>query len=179
MTQTAKLYGSSLYDLAAEEQLADVILEQMREVQELFWKNPEYVSLLLEPEIPFEERKGLIDTAFGTQAERYLVNFIKLLCERSLLGEFSGCCEEFARRYNLEHGIVEAVVTSAVALSKEQLAALKNKLEQISGKEVHLKQKLDTEVLAGIRVEMDGKQLDGTVQGRLSGIARRLNDIIC
>ena len=53
MTQTAKLYGGSLYDLAAEEQLADVILEQMREVQELFWKNPEYVSLLLESAILF------------------------------------------------------------------------------------------------------------------------------
>ena len=29
MTQTARLYGGSLYDLAAEEQLTDTIMEQM------------------------------------------------------------------------------------------------------------------------------------------------------
>ena len=28
MTQTARLYGSSLYELAAEEQLTDVLMEQ-------------------------------------------------------------------------------------------------------------------------------------------------------
>ena len=178
MTQTARLYGGSLYDLAAEEQLTDVILLQTKEVRKLFWENPDYVKLLSEPAIPFEERKGLIETAFGTQVERYLINFIKLLCERNLLREFAGCCDEFVRRYNLEHGIVEAVVTSAVVLSSEQASALKEKLEKVSGKKVDLKQKTDPAVLAGIRVEMEGKQLDGTVQGRLSGISRRLTDII-
>lgn len=39
--------------------------------------------------------------------------------------EFAGCCEEFTRRYNADHGIAEAVVTSAVALNAEQMAALK------------------------------------------------------
>ena len=73
---------------------------------------------------------------------------------------------------------MEAVVTSAVALSSEQASALKEKLEKVSGKKVDLKQKTDPAVLAGIRVEMEGKQLDGTVQGRLSGISRRLTDII-
>lgn len=179
MTQTARLYGGSLYDLAAEEQLTDVMLTQMKKVRTLFGEHPDYVKLLLEPAIPFEERKGLIDTAFGTQAERYLVNFIKLLCERNLLGEFSGCCDEFARRYNLDHGIVEAVVTSAVALNEEQAAALKKKLEKTSGRKVDLKQQIDPTVLAGIRVELEDRQFDGTVQGRLSGISRRLNDIIC
>ena len=38
MTQTARLYGGSLYDLAAEEQLTDTIMEQMGEIQKLFWR---------------------------------------------------------------------------------------------------------------------------------------------
>lgn len=178
MTQTARLYGGSLYDLAAEERLTDVIYEQTKEIRKLFGENPDYVKLLSEPAIPFEERKGLIETAFGTQAERYLVNFIKLLCERNILHEFAGCCEEFTRRYHAEHGIAEAIVTSAVALKEDQISALKTKLEKISGKKVELKLVVDPTVLAGIRVEIEGRQLDGTVQSRLSGISRRLNDII-
>ena len=120
----------------------------------------------------------MIEAAFGAQAERYLVNFLKLLCERNILMEYAGCCEEFTRRYNADHNIAEAVVTSAVTLSGEQMAALKAKLEKISGKTVSLIQKKDPTVLAGLRVELEGKQLDGTVQGRLSGISRKLNELI-
>lgn len=178
MTQIARLYGGSLYDLAAEEQLTEVLMQQTQEIRKIFRENPEYLRLLAEPSIPFEERKGLIEAAFGAQAERYLVNFLKLLCERGILGEYAGCCEAFARRYNAEHGIVEAVVTSAVKLSKEQMDALKEKLSKLSGKKVALEQKTDPAVMAGLRVEMEGRQLDGTVQGRLFDISRKLNEII-
>lgn len=178
MTQTARLYGGSLYELAAEEQLTDIILEQMQEIRKIFRENPEYLKLLKEPSIPKDKRTGLIEEAFGNQAERYLVNFIKILCERNILAEYFGCCEEFTRRYNVDHNIAEAVVTSAVKLSEEQLAALKEKLEKLSGKKISLLQKTDASVLAGLRVELEGKQLDGTVQGRLAGISRKLESVI-
>lgn len=178
MTQTARLYGGSMYELAVEEQLTDTVMEQMNEIRQLFRENPDYVKLLGEPSIPKKERTEMIESAFGAQAERYLVNFLKLLCERNILMEYAGCCDEFTRRYNADHNIAEAVVTSAVTLSGEQMAALKAKLEKISGKTVSLIQKKDPAVLAGLRVELEGKQLDGTVQGRLSGISRKLNELI-
>lgn len=177
MTQTARLYGGSLYELAAGEMLTDTILEQMDAIRQLFRENPDYVRLLSEPSIPKEERSGLIEKAFGTQAERYLVSFLKLLMERGILSEYPGCCEEFTRRYNEDHNIAQAVVTSAVSLSGEQMDALKAKLEQISGKKVVLIQKKDPSVLAGLKVELEGKLLDGTVQSRLSGISRKLDEL--
>lgn len=178
MTQTARLYGGSLYELAAEEQLTGTVMEQMTEIRQIFRDNPDYLRLLGEPSIPKEERTKLIEDAFGAQAERYLVNFIKLLCERNLLGEYAGCCQEFTRRYNADHNIAEAVVTSAVALSESQMEALRARLEKMSGKQVFLVQVTDPSVVAGLRVEIEGKQLDGTVQSRLSGISRKLNEII-
>lgn len=178
MTKTARLYGGSLYDLAAEEQLSGIIMEQMMEIRQLFRENPDYVKLLCEPSIPQAERIDLIEKAFGAQAERYLVNFIKVLCERNLLGDFSGCCEEFTRRFNADNGISEATVTSAVALSEAQMTALKEKLEKLSGKKISLVQKIDKSVMAGLLVEIEGKQLDGTLQSRITGISKKLNEII-
>ena len=178
MTQIARLYGGSMYDLAAQEQLTDTVMEQMQVIRQLFRENPDYVRLLSEPSIPKEERADLLETAFGNEAERYLVNFLKLLCERGILGEYGGCCEEFTRRYNMDHNIATAVVTSAVTLTDEQMAALKDKLEKISGKTVTLTQKTDPSVLAGLKVELEGKQLDGTVKSRLDGLSRKLNELI-
>ena len=36
----------------------------------------------------------------------------------------------------------------------------------------------DVSVLGGVRVELEGRQLDGTVRGRLSGISRKLNEVM-
>ena len=54
----------------------------------------------------------------------------------------------------------------------------REKLEKISGKQIHLIQKTDRSVLGGLRVELEGRQLDGTVQSRISGISKKLNEII-
>ena len=178
MTQAAKVYGGSLYDLAAEEKLDGQIMEQMNEIRQIFRENPEYLKLLGEPASPLEERIKMLDEAFGGQIELYLLNFLKLLCEKKILREFAGCCEEFTRRYNVDHNIATAVVTSAVTLTEEQMAALKGKLEKISGKTVDLTQKTDPGVLAGLKVELEGKQLDGTVKSRLDDLSRKLNELI-
>lgn len=178
MTEYARVYGGSLYDLASEEKLTDAIMEQMQEIKAIFRENPEYLDLLCEPAIKKEERTDLLEKAFGAEAERYLVNFLKILCEKNLLREYEGCTEEFTRRYNADNGIAEAVVTSAVSLNEDQKKALKAKLEKVSGKSVSLVTKVDPAVCAGLKVELEGVELDGTVKGRLSGISKKLNETI-
>ena len=48
----------------------------------------------------------------------------------------------------------------------------------LSGKKISLSIKIDPSVLAGLRVEVEGTQLDGTVQSRLAGVSKKMNDII-
>lgn len=178
MTEYARVYGGSLYDLAAEEQLTDAIKDQMQAVKAIFRENPDYIKLLSEPSIKKEERLDLIEKAFGEQAERYLINFLKILCEKNLLNELEGCADEFTRRYNADHNIAEAVVTSAVALSETQTEALTKKLEKLSGKKIYLTAKVNPNVVAGIKVELEGTELDGTLQGRLDSMSKKLSEII-
>ncbi len=91
-----------------------------------------------------------------------------------MLREYRDSCRQFKARYNEDHNIAEAVVTTAVALTEAQAQALKERLEKISGKTVLLTQKTDSTVLGGIRVELEGKQLDGlTVKERLSSLKKK------
>lgn len=177
MTKTARLYGGGLYDLALEEGLTGEILEQLSQIRTLFRENPDYLKLLGQPSLPLEERQKLIDEAFAASTQKYVVNFIKLLCERGLLGEFGLCCDEFTDRYDRDNGIALAYVTSAVALTEAQRNGLKSKLERTSGKTVRLREKVDPRIVAGLRVEMDGVEMDGTVQGRLDTLQRKLKEI--
>ncbi|MCQ2555394.1 MAG: ATP synthase F1 subunit delta [Clostridia bacterium] len=178
MNQFAKIYGDSLYDLALEEKLADVILNQMEDINTIFSENPDYIRLLSEASIKKDERIGLIEKSFGEEAERYLVNFIKILCEKNKLDEFGGCLKEFRTRYNKDNNISEAFLTSAVKLSDEQLALLKEKLEKAHNKTIILHEKIDPGIIAGLKLELDGVEMDGTVLSRLNGISKKLNETI-
>ena len=171
MTEVAKLYGGSLYDLAAEEGLEDVILDELNQVNALFDANPDWLRLLSQPNVPKKERCAMLDEAFAQNGvQPYLVNFLKLLCERGSLGEAKGCEKEYRSRYNAAHGIVEATAVTAAPLTASQQAALAAKLEALTGKKIQLNVKLDKSVLGGIRLDMDGKRLDGTVQHRLDAL---------
>ena len=177
MTETARMYGGSLYDLAAEEGLETRILGELEEVNALFKANPDYLHLLSTPSIPKKERCGLLDEALRGQVHLYVLNFLKILCEKGTLRELSGCARAYRIRYNQAHGILEATAISAVPLTEQQRAALHAKLESLTGKTIDLKTKVDAKVLGGIRLDIEGTELDGTVKNRLASLRRSIAGI--
>ena len=178
MTTAWGLYGQSLYDLAAEEKADDQIMEELEAVRGIFRENPDYITLLSEPSIPGKNRIQLLDEAFGGQIHPYLLNFLKILVEKGMLRGFSTCYSTYRKSYNKDHGISEAMVTSAVALDESQAEALREKLEKLSGRKVLLRRRVDEKVLGGLRVELDGRLFDGTVGGRLEELRRRVTETV-
>ena len=136
MTETARMYGGSLYDLAAEEGLDERILGELDGVTALLNGDAEYLHLLSIPSIPKKERCALLDEAFRGQVHLYVLNFMKLLCEKGALRELPGCARAYRLRYNEAHGILEATAVSAVPLTAEQTGRLHEKLEKLTGKTV-------------------------------------------
>ena len=178
MTTAWGLYGQSLYDLAAEEKVDDRIMEELEAVRGIFADHPDYITRLSEPSIPGKDRVRLLDEAFGGQIHPYLLNFLKILVEKGMLRGFSTCCSTYRKSYNKDHGISEAMVTSAVALDESQAEALREKLEKLSGRKVLLRRRVDEKVLGGLRVELDGRLFDGTVGGRLEELRRRVTETV-
>ena len=121
MTETARMYGGSLYDLAAEEGLDERILGELDGVTALLNGDAEYLHLLSIPSIPKKERCALLDEAFRGQVHLYVLNFMKLLCEKGALRELPGCARAYRLRYNEAHGILEATAVSAVPLTRFSL----------------------------------------------------------
>ena len=177
MTEIARMYGGSLYDLAAEEGLDTRILGELDEVVKLLKENPDYLHLLSIPSIPKKERCGLLDEALRGQVHLYVLNFLKILCEKGTLRELPGCARAYRVRYNEAHGILEATATTAVAMTPEQVKSLHEKLEKLTGKTIDLKTKVDAKVLGGIRLDIEGTELDGTVQNRLAALRKDIASV--
>lgn len=176
MTELAKRYGGSLYELAAEENLETRLLEELDGAAACIRQEPDYLRLLSTPSIPKKERCSLLDEAFGGQVHPYVVNFLKILCEEGALRELPGCAREYRTRYNRDHGILEVTAVSAVALPAASQEKLRQKLAAMTGRTIELTVRTDPAVLGGIRLDMDGTRLDGTVRRRLETMRAEIND---
>lgn len=67
-----------------------------------------------------------------------------------------------------------ARVTSAIALSQAQLERLGRTLNAVYGRELKLDVSVDPAVLGGLRVQVGDEVIDGTVETRMSDLARSI-----
>ena len=174
MTEFAKAYGGALYALACEEKLEDAMLSQLDGVSAILRENPDYMRLLDSRNVPKTERVALLDASFGGQIDGYLLNFMKILCERGAFGQFTTCVEAFKAQYDETHGIVPATAICAKPLSEDQQKRLVQALERRTGKTIRLSVKVDPSLGGGMRVEMNGQRLDNTVATRMDRLKRAL-----
>lgn len=174
MTETGNAYGNALYVLAREEGKDEVIGQQLEEVCQLIKENPDYIRLMSAPTVKKAQRLEILSECFEGKVEEYLMNFMSILVENNTFEELSACQEAFAALYNADHGIIEVTAATAVKLTEEQSAALAAKLSKETGKTVRLKNTVDPSCMGGVRLEMNGRMLDGSVRARLDAIKNSL-----
>lgn len=174
MTGLAREYGEGLYELARDEDLRPRLEKELGQIAELLKQQPEFIRLLCSRAVERQTRLQIVDDTFGGQAHPYVVNFMKLLVQKEHFDAFLMCREWFHQRYNDDYGIVEARAISAVPLSDADRAALRARLCEISGKNVALQCAVDPALIGGVRVEMDGRRYDNTIQDRLGRLKRSL-----
>ena len=174
MTEFGREYGEGLYALCAEEKLDQDILTELESLKQIFRENESFVKLLGNMTLSKEERVAIADETFKGQVHEYVLNFIKILVERGAVHEFPECISAYQDCFNRDHQVSVAEVTTARPLTDAQRKQLMNRLKQISGKEIEIKEKIDPSVMGGVLLNMDGKRYDNTVKSRLTAIKQTM-----
>ena len=176
MTQVGSVYGEALYDLARSEGLSQTILQELTVLEESFRQNPDFLRLLAAQGLSKQERCAILDDSFRGKLHPYVLNFLKILTEKGYPKHFLDCVASYWDHYNRDNGILPVTAVTTAPLSKEQSARLKQKLAVITGKTIQLTNQLEPGVLGGIRLDYDGKCLDGTIAQRLDAIRKTLKN---
>ena len=178
MTDIVNVYGQAIYDLAKDESLTEEILKQMAVLDESFSAEPAFLQLLCAPSVPKQERCQVLDDSLRGQVHPYVLNFLKILTEKGYMRHFSGCCKLFEQQYNKDNGILPVTAVTKLPLSEELRRKLVDKLSGLTGKTIALECRVDPECLGGVRLELDGMQVDGTVRHRLDEMRKLLKNTV-
>ena len=176
MTDLAREYGEGLFALAKEENLLDRIHEELNALGGILSGRDEYTRLMLSRAVSKTERLGMLDEAFRGRVHPYVLNFMKILLERGAFDALHDCATHYHTRWCEENGIVEAFVTTARPLSQAQREGVAARLSAMSSKKVTLIERVDPDVMGGLRVDMQGKRYDNTIQHRLALMRRHLTE---
>lgn len=169
MAQMSKEYATAIFMLASEENCHEKMAESLSVMEKVFDENEDLIELLSSPAIPLSERLNVIDNAFSELFE-YAVSFLKLLCEKMLVASFCDCVKEYNVLLSDVKKVSYAKVTSAVELTEEEREALILKIQKMCKNTVNMETVVDSTILGGMIVEVDGKIIDASLR-------RRLNDI--
>ena len=101
-------------------------------------------------------------------------NLLTLIVRRRRVESLPNIAREYPPPLQRRAGIVEATATSAAPLDDQELAALRSRLEQMTGGKVELETSVDPSLLGGIQVRLGDLLIDGSVRGRLERLRNRL-----
>ena len=107
-----------------------------------------------------------------------LLNFLCLLCDKRSVYQLPACRTAYQACFDEAHDIVRAEAITAVPMQQRQSLALQKKLEQITGKNIVLKNSVDPALIGGITLRYGGVQLDDSIQSRLDRLRRSLGEAI-
>jgi len=135
--------------------------------------NPDIAAATADPKLTPEQVYGLFAGACGDLPVEGQ-NLLRALIENdrvAALPEIHGTFEELK---NEREGIVDAVITSAYPLDGGQLAAIVAVLEDRFQRKVRPQVETDADLIGGVRMQVGDEVIDGSVRGKLTGMAAAL-----
>ena len=170
-------YADALFMAALDADAVESIYTDINAVAEAVRKTPEYINLIDTPALDSNEKHGLEQHAFRG-VHPLLLNLIKLLGDKNLFYRFEKIAVAYGNLYDVHNNILRGEAISAHPLTSEQLSALTQKLCEQYGKRVILTNIVNHEILGGIRLNIAGIQLDGSLRSRLCDIEKALKNTV-
>ena len=101
-----------------------------------------------------------------------------MLAERNRIDCFAGVVKSFRELYNERFKLAEITVTAANPLSDKLKEQITQKMSQIIGKTVTIREKVDETIIGGIIIDYGSRRYDGSVKARLNNLAKELGSVI-
>ena len=172
-TTAARRYAEAAFELARRDDSFDQWRDDLQTAN-TFLGDERVTRVVDNPALPFAERREVIDQLLQKRVRKPVKNLISLLAERSRLELLPAIVAEYQRLLNRERGIATAIVTSAAELSKDERAALQQRLQKMIGSEVELDVRIDEGLIGGLTVRVGDRLFDASVRGRLERLRDQL-----
>ncbi|MEO7720082.1 MAG: F0F1 ATP synthase subunit delta [Capsulimonas sp.] len=173
-TRVAKRYAAALFSVAQRDGIIEAVAEDLTLVERFLADVPYLRAVLLQPLVSDEQKNKVASDAFGDRVTATTLSFLQLLIRKGREELVTETIRDFRELLAEFHNTVEALATSAVALTPAQTDGLAASVRKLTGKTVILTTQVDPAILGGVVVRIGDTVIDGSVRGRLENLEAHL-----
>ena len=171
-------YARAVFELACEENTLDQVMDDLGRFDTLVAESPDLLRLVRSPVFGVEQQqaalKAVLDRAGigGTAA-----NFLRLVTANRRLFAVRDMIRALRALVARHKGEVTAHVTVAEPLADRHLAALKDALKSVTGKDVMLDIAVEPAIIGGLVVKIGSRMVDASLKTKLNSIRHAMKEV--
>lgn len=174
--RAAAPYAKALFALAKERNQTELLGRELADVTAMFESNLDLRDFFARPWTPATAKRTVAtEVAQRSGLSTLASDFFALVAGRGRGDHLKAIAEKYQKLLDEDLGRVRAHLRTAVPLTDEARGMLSAKLEQaLGGRRVLLTEVVERAMLGGFIVESGSIMLDGSLEGQLERMRRRL-----
>ena len=170
----ARVYADALIEVAAEQDAADEVREELDSLAELYASDPAFREFLTNPAIDQDERQEGQETFFRGRLLDVTVDALQVLNEKDRSALLPAVVAAYRQAHDRLRRRVEVKVVSALPLTEPQRARLAQAVERRTGRTPSFEERVDPSLIGGLVVRIGDEKTDGSVATRLHNLSEAL-----
>lgn len=173
--QIARVYAEAVWNLAAKENAQESFLEEYDSLlHDVLDPEPQLETFFELDSISEDRKAALIDSIFKGRASDLLYNFLRTLNAHDRLGLLRAVGTCLHQLNDAAQGRVSVLVKSAVALTEDQLAAVRAMLADKFRIQPNIETQVDPELLGGLWIRVGDVVYDRSVRWNLNQLRENI-----
>lgn len=167
----ANRYAKSLLDLAKEQNNVEVVLGDMKTIEQSISSSRELQLFLLSPLVKADKKANALKSVFEGKISPSTASFLTLLVKKGRESNLFEMSKAFESQYQAMNNIETVYITTALPLDNVTLDNILRKVKlELKNENVLYKTIVDPSILGGFKLQVGDKYFD-------MSISRDLNDI--
>lgn len=168
-------YAKALFELTKTDPQRGAIGTLLSALSEQLDTRSPLADACLNPRYPVESKRAVLAKfAERAGAGDMAGKFLELLLKKNRLSFLSAIASAYQALLDEEAGRRRVTVTAAKPLDEQEQAALKRRLESVTGRTVSLEVTVDPAVLGGVVIRSGSLYYDASLKGQLERLRREL-----
>lgn len=171
-------YATALFDLAKDDGALDAVAQDLNRFDGMLADSKDLERLVRSPVFSADDQGKALSALLGkAELSPLAVNFFKLLASNRRLFVVRDVIKGFRALLARHRGEASAEVTSAHALTDQQLAELKSALKATAGRDVRIETRVDPSILGGLIVKLGSRMIDSSLKTKLNNLKFAMKEV--
>ena len=167
-------YAKSLIDLAAEQQLLDVVFADMQVITDACKSSHALIVFLESPIIRNDKKRSILHEIFGKSISEITLRFLDIIVNKNREMYLPEVAESFISQYRKLKNIQSVEIVTAVPLDERLRAEVMAIVKKYTHAEVELREKVNPGIIGGYILTLEDKQDDTSIRTKINKLRRAL-----